>query len=243
MDYKRLSEIYMKRHPATPRSLQDNDPRVSFLRRHLPDVATARILDAGCGTGEVARFLAGLGYRNIIGLDLFDRLDSNGTFEYRQGSVTDTKLPSRSLDFIYCLGVLNHVVHPEEAFREFRRLLRPGGALVFSAHTKYSLFTLERIIYRYFGFRRHLRGAGFMSFREYDQLLRKSGFNTIEIDGYRLFWAPMPVEKMYKKIIRVIKRDRPGSNRPHCYDHAKIIKLFRATAAYQVIMAAEASAI
>ncbi|MEJ2177629.1 MAG: methyltransferase domain-containing protein [Gammaproteobacteria bacterium] len=39
-----------------------------MVGRHVPD-KDSRILDAGCGTGNMAQLLAAIGYKNIVGID------------------------------------------------------------------------------------------------------------------------------------------------------------------------------
>jgi ubiquinone/menaquinone biosynthesis C-methylase UbiE len=58
--------------------------------------------------------------------------------------------PDDSFDAVYSFGVLHHTSSPELAFREIRRVLRPGGAFIGGLYSKHSWFYLrmraERIL-------------------------------------------------------------------------------------------------
>jgi SAM-dependent methyltransferase len=109
-----------------------------------------RILDAGCGTGEVARRLRGLGH-SVIGLELSTEMLAEATRQsrtppsspaYLRGSIVGLPLRSESFDAVVCIGVLPHLprrwlhgrIRDEEveAVRELIRVLRPDGFLVIS---------------------------------------------------------------------------------------------------------------
>jgi len=50
----------------------------------------------------------------------------------RNENIENLSFPSASLDFILSLDVLEHVPHPDTAFEEVFRCLRPGGVFVFT---------------------------------------------------------------------------------------------------------------
>jgi SAM-dependent methyltransferase len=93
-------------------------------------------LDAACGTGRFAEFLARCGHR-VIGVDSSPdmlayarRRVPDG--EFRLGALDRLPLPADSVDVITCALALVHVPHLEPVLAEFARVLRPGGDLVIS---------------------------------------------------------------------------------------------------------------
>ena len=185
MDADRLREIYAEMLPEAAVPPED-DATLRFLRRHLPDDRGAAVLDVGCGKGPYLRALAEAGYRDLLGIDLFDEVETGGRFRYRPDEIEHTGCDDGSVDALCCLSVIYYASDEQAAFREFARVLRPGGVLVMSAHTRWSLFTLERRLRR----PEHLRGVRFRSARAYAGGLRDCGFEIVEIDGFPLLWGP-----------------------------------------------------
>jgi SAM-dependent methyltransferase len=103
-----------------------------YLRGRKPGVA----LDAACGTGRFAEFLARRGHR-VIGVDSSPdmlayarRRVANG--EFRLGELDRLPLLDESVDVIVCALALVHVPRLKPVLAEFARVLRPGGDLVIS---------------------------------------------------------------------------------------------------------------
>ena len=46
-------------------------------------------------------------------------------------NLTDTGLPSESVDVIMSRSVMEHITDPRNLYREMSRLLRPGGHFIF----------------------------------------------------------------------------------------------------------------
>jgi SAM-dependent methyltransferase len=107
----------------------------------LPDVAGKDVLDAGCGPGWYSDWLARNGAR-VVAVDCsisMVRLANErlgGRARVMQGDVSNLRhlLPGRTFDVILSSLVLHYVADLSGTFREWARLLRPDGTLVFSTH-------------------------------------------------------------------------------------------------------------
>jgi SAM-dependent methyltransferase len=90
-------------------------------------------LDAGCGYGRSLFYAASYG-ADVIGLDLSEaveaaRENTRGLpgAHVVQGDIFQPPLPPRSLDFVYSIGVLQHLPDPRGGFLCLTRLLAPGA--------------------------------------------------------------------------------------------------------------------
>ncbi len=111
------------------------------LLDYLGDVRDRRVLDAGCGTGYLARILAGQGAR-VVGVDLSSGLLQTALqeeareplgIEFQEGDLSDLSfLPDGAFDAAVSNVVLQDVRRCAEAIAEMFRVLRPGGRFVFS---------------------------------------------------------------------------------------------------------------
>ncbi len=109
-----------------------------FDRLALP--ATARILDAGCGSGELWRenlVRVPAGWRPVLADRSAGMLDSArrnltaapGHFAPARADAQDLPFAEGCFDGILAMHMLYHVPDLPRALREIRRVLRPGGRL------------------------------------------------------------------------------------------------------------------
>jgi ubiquinone/menaquinone biosynthesis C-methylase UbiE len=114
-------------------------PQEVELIRHYALPSEARILDAGCGTGEVASRLAELFPRaRVLGVDIIDHhlnlarsrysgLAPRLSFEHQ--SVFELNAADRSFDLTVCRHVLHSIPYADRVIAELVRVTRRGGYL------------------------------------------------------------------------------------------------------------------
>lgn len=102
---------------------------------------TARILELGCGMGEMARLLAEESPAHVTGVDLSEKFiaharatHSRPNLEFRIADLTK-ELPAAAetgYDAITGNGILHHLYHHlDEVLPALGRWLKPGGRLIF----------------------------------------------------------------------------------------------------------------
>jgi SAM-dependent methyltransferase len=101
--------------------------------RHL-DGAT-RVLDVGCGEGQVARLAASLGARSI-GIDptwgqVTAAMRRGGGPAYTAASAHHLPFPAATFDAVVACLVFEHIPDADAAITEVARVLEPGGRFVF----------------------------------------------------------------------------------------------------------------
>lgn len=112
--------------------------RMIELSAHSPQ---ATVLDAGCGAGHTAIAFAAIADR-VIACDFtpamlqqVEALASELGVANVRAQLADVEalpFPSRSFDLVATRYSAHHWLHPPRALAEFRRLLKPGGALLLS---------------------------------------------------------------------------------------------------------------
>jgi ubiquinone/menaquinone biosynthesis C-methylase UbiE len=108
-----------------------------FQRYALPD--DAAILDAGCGTGEIASRIAQLfPHATVLGVDILeehlDRARQRYTelaprLRFEQQSVYALDAADASFDLTLCRHVLHSIPQAQRVLAELVRVTRPGGYL------------------------------------------------------------------------------------------------------------------
>jgi ubiquinone/menaquinone biosynthesis C-methylase UbiE len=117
-------------------SAAEHDAWSGLLRRHMGHDG-GRVLELAFGTGEVTGVLLGLGC-DVTGLDLTDamldlaRAKHRGRAKLRLflGDAEDTREPDAHYDAVVSRHLVWTLVDPARAFRDWFRVLRPGGRVV-----------------------------------------------------------------------------------------------------------------
>jgi SAM-dependent methyltransferase len=129
-------------------SLRARAGRSEFARlldRAIP--GDARIVEVGCGTGQMSLFLA-TADRVVVGADLTRaslELAANAAARFGVDRAhfveTDLRRPGLregAFDVVYSSGVLHHTPDPRAAFASIARLARPGGIVVLGLYNTWA---------------------------------------------------------------------------------------------------------
>ncbi len=131
-------------HSATECERLERQAILARLPDHLSFLSVpphARILDAGCGSGSMARLLASAHpTARIVGVDVrhdyvafaHERavLDGLTNVEFQQGDIFHLPFPDASFDIVWSKYVLQWVKEPHLAIAEFRRVSKAGAFVV-----------------------------------------------------------------------------------------------------------------
>ena len=115
-----------------------NSPQTAtdIFSKHVD--TSAKILDAGAGTGLVGECLVKAGYGNLVAMDL-----SLGMLQEAKGKKVYTDVhqmalgepldfPTDEFDAVVSVGVFTQGHAPASSFNELVRVTKPGGMIVFS---------------------------------------------------------------------------------------------------------------
>jgi SAM-dependent methyltransferase len=108
------------------------------LAELLAPSAGQTVLDAGCGLGGPARYLADQAQCRVIGVDLTpefvavarllnQRTGMTDRVEIRLGDITALDLDDASVDHVWTQHAAMNIADRDRLYRETRRVMRPGG--------------------------------------------------------------------------------------------------------------------
>jgi SAM-dependent methyltransferase len=113
------------------------------FRAFFNSMRSGTSLDVGCGGGRyLMRFLVPRS-ASVVGVEYDDshvrlarfrviRARLAGRVNIYRASAEELPLEDRSVDFVLCTQVLEHLPNPERGVREIARTLRPGGRAILS---------------------------------------------------------------------------------------------------------------
>jgi SAM-dependent methyltransferase len=97
-------------------------------RRAAERYGSYRVLDVGCGVKPYYPFFRHAA-SEYVGVDVVENAAAD-----LHGSVEELPVPDASFDVVLCTQVLEHTIDPQQAVRELRRVLAPGGRVLASTH-------------------------------------------------------------------------------------------------------------
>lgn len=205
--------------------------RMEDKMHKLLDLAPgSQVLDAGCGVGHVALYMASRGLR-VTAIDVLDHhLAKAKRNVARSGALCSLvsvqkmdyhhleTLPSESHDGVYTMETLVHATDPLEVLKGFYRILRPGGHVAMHEYDHdyesdevigKTLAKLMREVSEYGAmptWQRARRGY-------YKQILEEAGFIDVEEHDYsenvrpmlRLFWLLSAIPYYFIVLFRLEK--------------------------------------
>lgn len=137
------------------RALQD-------LQRLMPaEPRTYEVVaDVGCGYGRsLAKLHQRFAPRRLIGMDIDPEMLRESAREVAAHGVqaeficcssSNIKLPDNSVDMLFCHQTFHHLIDQESAIKEFFRVLKPGGVLLFAESTRRYIHSwIIRLLFRH----------------------------------------------------------------------------------------------
>ncbi len=100
-----------------------------------PDLRDKAVLDLACGTGRYAQRLKDRGARLVVGIDLSPEMLAQTDKCIAQFALADlSQLPITNylFDLVVCGLAIGHAENLPRAIAESARVLKPGGALLYS---------------------------------------------------------------------------------------------------------------
>ena len=136
-NYEQFARRYAELAPTKPHNAYYERPATVSL---IPDIVGKRVLDAGCGPGIVTEILLDKG-AEVVAFDITpeflkvtqERIGERATILRANLEEPLTFASDEEFDLVLSSLVLDYIEDWDKVFREFYRVLKAGGWLIFSA--------------------------------------------------------------------------------------------------------------
>ncbi|MDQ3238906.1 MAG: class I SAM-dependent methyltransferase [bacterium] len=174
--YEKLAKSYDFRFPSYLNATTD---KVVAMANIAPG---SKILDLGCGTGELLFKLAQKYPANVefVGIDISEemlkqaksKLDSFKSVSLHSGDIEQVSYPDEYFDLIVSIGVMHYIQNPKIMTKEAFRVLKREGSYMLIDMAQESLTT------KIFSFLRRIESGAkqFYSLNSISELLSSQGF-------------------------------------------------------------------
>ena len=131
------------------------------LERMMPaDGVYPVVADVGCGYGRsLHKLQQRFAPQRLIGMDIDPEMLQESAKEVAAHGVqaeficcssSNITLPDNSVDLLFCHQTFHHLIDQESAIREFYRVLKPGGVLLFAESTRRYIHSwVIRLLFRH----------------------------------------------------------------------------------------------
>ena len=194
------------------------------------DLSGKRVVDAGCGHGELLKYIRTRWDCELFGVDMvqerLDRADLIDGIEIRYSNIQQ-RIPfeDNSFDVSFSTEVIEHLKDPQSFLGELRRVTEPGGTIILtipngSAFVPFSYIApyipIDRIQRTFLPYEHPLITDQPIdtcySFGEILDLVGMCGLEIVEIVGWRYFrycFALPLIRTVYRKIYPSIEKVMP----------------------------------
>lgn len=171
---------------------------VTHQRRKIVPRASGRVLDVGVGSGPNLALFDGAHVSEVVGVDpdavLIARARERARAQpYRvellETGAEDPRLPAASFDTVVAAYTLCSIAPIEQVLANLRRVLKPGGRLLFCEHSAAPDPKVRRLQDRLAPLWLRLAGGCHLN-RDTVEVLERNGFAIDEVDRFYLAHAP-----------------------------------------------------
>ncbi len=170
--------------------------RKAALFADLPD----HVLEIGAGVGANFRYLRPGTHVTAVEPNphmlpgLKKRAEAHGvSLQVLPCPAESIPLPDSSVEAVICTLVLCTVPEPQAALTEVRRILKPGGRFLFLEHVGAPARSLSRRLQDLLHSPWHYLFEGCHTNRNTQELIESVGFQTVDVDRYKLRSPFLPV--------------------------------------------------
>ncbi|KPL58902.1 class I SAM-dependent methyltransferase [Rossellomorea vietnamensis] len=109
------------------------------MKEALPDLKGKRVMDLGCGTGELSKYCIEMGAAAVVGVDISEKMITRALRENKDDNITyicspieDLSNQTEPFDLIVSSLAIHYIEDYESLIEKLHTLLKPGGILIYS---------------------------------------------------------------------------------------------------------------
>jgi SAM-dependent methyltransferase len=133
---RRIEKVFLNRLQSKKRAVDLAQKLLGFAELH----GKQDFLEAGCGNGVVAKYIAARYQSDVVGIDIDPEqigLAQKSTgdvanIRFLEADVTSLPFTDNSFDVVLSFGVMHYIPNWLDAFREIKRVLRGGGYFIYA---------------------------------------------------------------------------------------------------------------
>lgn len=193
------------------RALQDLTRLLAAAGDSVQTASYPAVVDVGCGFGRsLPKLHRRFRPQRLVGVDVDPAMLDASAREVRgagihaeliQSSSASLPFEDGSIDLLFCHQTFHHLVEQEQAIREFYRVLKPGGVMLFAESTKrYIDSWIIRLLFRH---PMHVQKTA----EQYLALVRGAGFVVApQAVSYPFLWWSRPDLGLLERVFRIAPR-------------------------------------
>lgn len=120
------------------------------IKEMLPNLKDKRILDLGCGTGDMDRYFVENGAKFVLATDISENMinvakavNASDNIDYRVLKMEDISTLSQKFDIVYSSLAFHYIEDFDKLLKDIYALLNPNGMLIFSQESPINMATAK----------------------------------------------------------------------------------------------------
>ena len=147
MEKDHMEKLYKSKNPLVKMVSVGRLDKIVDL---LPQDKKIKILDAGCGEGQLLLKIFERGYKNIYGVDItkiaIKQAEKRVKANFSLQNLENLNYENEKFDVVICTEVIEHIENYEKVLQELKRILKKNGLLIITFPNE-PLCVVMRIIF------------------------------------------------------------------------------------------------
>jgi 2-polyprenyl-6-hydroxyphenyl methylase/3-demethylubiquinone-9 3-methyltransferase len=184
---------------------------IEQIKSHGLYSESTKVLDVGCGAGFLSNELSKEGLQ-ITGVDLSEeslkvarKYDQTKKVHYQTADAYKLPFPDHSFDVLTAMDFLEHVENPDQAIKEFSRVLKPNGIFIFHTFNRNPIAYLVVIKFVEWVVKNTAKNMHvlhlFIKPKELVQYCADAQMKTLKMTGIKPIFSTIPFSSLFTGVV------------------------------------------